>query len=333
MSLENIFDVMEPGPLLQPVEAPKLNEESVPGSANTSSTTETTETPDLAQALPTQATIDESSATVEPESSPTADANVNYLSLIFRDGLDMPIPGLELTVTLPSGQVCTAVSTVQGAITVAVPAQASGQATVKVKDATGKHQPVCDVDLAKCKSAAIIRSPKVKADLSLRPHQQALTPLPASKDGAAKSIAPVQAKDRASSPVSKPTAAISKPNPAKTAALVATHPAKVDTSTAWWSSNGAIRHAWTWLSGGLHVSKKAPDMVPKNAEVVKTLNTAGQPVTVVVGSECPNPKKLRLGRNNVYRDAILEAAKRLGLVPQALCALMDCESGKVTEIV
>ena len=54
-------------------------------------------------------------------------------------------------------------------------------------------------------------------------------------------------------------------------------------------------------------------------------------MTVVVGPECPNKDKLRLGRNNVYRTAIVDAAKRLGLIPQALCALMDCEAGKVTE--
>lgn len=66
----------------------------------------------------------------------------------------------------------------------------------------------------------------------------------------------------------------------------------------------------------------------------KTLNSAGQPVAVVVGPECPNPDGLRLGaKNNRYRAAILEAAKRLGLIPQAICALIDCEAGKVKELI
>jgi hypothetical protein len=38
-----------------------------------------------------------------------------------------------------------------------------------------------------------------------------------------------------------------------------------------------------------------------------------------------------LGKNNVYREAILGAAKRLGLIPQAICALIDCEAAKLPE--
>ncbi len=54
----------------------------------------------------------------------------------------------------------------------------------------------------------------------------------------------------------------------------------------------------------------------------------------MVGPECPNPDGLRLGsKNNRYRAAILEAAKRLGLIPQAICALIDCEAGKVKELI
>ena len=35
-----------------------------------------------------------------------------------------------------------------------------------------------------------------------------------------------------------------------------------------------------------------------------------------------------MGQNNPYRDAILAASKRLRLVPQALCALIECEAAK-----
>jgi len=263
----------------------------------------------------------EAKPVVEPTIEPVAPADqslspspapddMNYVSLIFRDGLDMPIEGLEWFVTLPSGQMCTAKSTAQGAITIPVSPEATGQAQIEVKDVTGTRQPVCRIDLAQCNNAVIIRSPKVEADLTLRPHQQTPPPAAVSKTPSAK-------------PVTKKTVA-AKSTPE-------TQPTPVDTHSAWWSANGALEKAWTWLSGSLHLEELAPSAVPKSAVVAKTLSNAGQPVTVVVGPECPNKDKLRLGRNNVYRTAIVEAAKRLGLIPQALCALMDCEAGKVTE--
>jgi hypothetical protein len=243
---------------------------------------------------------------IEPASPDIAD--VRHVSLIFRDGLDMPIEGLELFVTLPSGPKCTALSTAQGAITVPVPVQASGQAKVEVKDGTGKRQQVCSIDLEKCKDAVIIRSPKVKAALPLRPHQQTSSP-------AASSTPPI-------------TPVASTPAPA-------TEPAHVNTSEAWWSANGAWQHAKTWLTNTLHLnepaSASASASAPKTPVSATTLSTAGQPVTAITGPECPNKDQLRLGRNNIYRPAILDAAKRLGLIPQALCALMDCEAGKVLE--
>jgi hypothetical protein len=237
--------------------------------------------------------------------SPKAD-DLSYVALIFRDGLDLPIPGLELFVTLPSGAMCTAISTAQGAITLPVPANTSGQAKVEVKDGTGKRQPVCSIELEKCKDAVIIRSPKVKAALPLRPHQQ--TPPPA-----------INATTSKSAIKNKPS--------------LATEPAKVDTGLAWWSANGAWGHAKTWLTSKLHLNEQAPESVPKTPVISSTLSNAGQPVTVIVGPECPNKDNLRLGRNNIYRQAILDAAKRLGLIPQALCALMDCEAGKITEYI
>lgn len=246
----------------------------------------------------------------QPDSSPASQAadDVNYVSLLFRDGLDMPIPGLELFITLPSGQICTAESTAQGAITLPVPAQAGGQAKVEVTDAAGKRQSVCSIDLSECSNAVIIRSPKVKADLPLRPHQQTppqVTTAPAAKPPAAK--------------------------PAAKKAAVAAQPAHVDTKAAWWSANGALQQAWAWLANAVHLTDEAPASASKTPVVAKTLSKAGQPVTVIAGPECPNKDNLRLGRNNVYREAILGASKRLGLIPQSLCALMDCEAGKVPE--
>lgn len=66
-----------------------------------------------------------------------------------------------------------------------------------------------------------------------------------------------------------------------------------------------------------------------NAQRARSL--VGQPVTVVAGPECPNKDNLKLGRNNIYRDAVMQASRRLGLIPQAICALLDCEAAKVVE--
>jgi hypothetical protein len=228
------------------------------------------------------------------QSAQEHDDEINYLSLIFRDGLDMPIPNLELFITLPSGQICTAKSTDQGAITLPVQRTAIGQAKIEVNDPTGKRQSVCSIDLAQCTEATIVRSPKVKTDLELRPHQQEL---------------PKQAVTQ-------------KPSATTTKKKDQTLPEKIDTKSMWYASNGAAPNASSWINKYLHM-----DLLfsPKG------LSKAGQPVTAIAGPECPNKDKLRLGRNNVYRTAILDAATRLGLIPQALCALMDCEAGKVTE--
>lgn len=229
------------------------------------------------------------------------DANHDHVSLIFRDGLDLPLVGLDFIVTLPSGLVCTATSTSQGAITVPVSNDRVGQARVEVKDETGQHQQVCSIDLARCKSAAIINSGKVKAVLPLRPHQQT-PPAPMTSAGLA------HKKTKSESPE------------------------KSLPSEPWWSANGALAQAWSRFIGLNAASGKPPATPTMTPLAGKTLNSAGQPVAVVAGPECPNPDGLKLGqKNNRYRTAILEASKRLGLIPQAICALIDCEAGKVPE--
>ena len=232
---------------------------------------------------------------------------MDYLSVVFRDGLDMPLVGLEFIATLPSGEMCTVESTRQGAVTVPISRQAGGEIKVEVKDGVGKQQAVCRIDLDKCDNAVIVRSPKTKATLPLRPHQQ--TPLsPSTAAGAA-----------------KPRAATANPQPA-------TKPTQIDTHASWWGANDAWHKAWDWLKSEFHFPGGAhAASVPAKPEAAKGLSAAGQPVTAVIGPESPDKDNLRLGRNNVYRAAILDASRRLGLIPQALCALMDCEAGKVTE--
>src|SRR6185369_5789461 len=181
------------------------------------------------------------------------DANHDHVSLIFRDGLDLPLVGLDFIVTLPSGLVCTATSTSQGAITVPVSNDRVGQARVEVKDETGQHQQVCSIDLARCKSAVIINSGKVKAVLPLRPHQQT-PPAPTASTGPAH-------------------------NTTKLESLEKTNP-----SEPWWSANGALAQAWSRFIGSNAASGKppvTPAMTPlagKMPEQVPKLDPKGNPL-------------------------------------------------------
>src|SRR6185369_10117153 len=182
--------------------------------------------------------------------------------LIFRDGLDLPLTGLDFIVRLPSGLVCTATSTSQGAITLPVINDRVGQAVVEVKDETGQHQQVCSIDLARCKSAAIIRSRKVKTVAPLRPHQQ--TP-PAPAKPASKTASTSTAETAgASNKITKPES-----------------PEKSNLSEPWWSANGALAQAWSRFIG-LNAASGKPPVVPAMTPLAgKTLNSAGQPVAVV----------------------------------------------------
>lgn len=220
-----------------------------------------------------------------------------HLTVIFRDGLDLPITNLKLSITLPSGETHRMTSTAQGAITLPVKGEKKGLARVEVEDEIGQQQQICTLDLERCKNTAIVRSTKTKVDLPLRPDQQ---PPPFVV-------------------TAKPTAVTSK---------------KAGEAGSWWSANGVADKAWDRLADAKAVSGTVPTPAPNQPIVGKTLNSVGQPVTVVVGPECPNPDGQRLGsRNNRYRVAILDAAKRLELIPQAICALIDCEAGKIRELI
>lgn len=233
-----------------------------------------------------------------------------HVTLVLRDGLDVPIAGLELFVNWPDGSQCRATTSAEGIASVEKPSGAGGQARVDVVDVTGTRQQVCTLDTGRCKGVAIVRSPKVALKLPLREHQQA----------------PPPAK-RPTVPTSQPaksSANIAQPVPSAV-------PAKPDKTGLWWLDSGAIDRAWTWLKN--HVGVTPPSLQKAGTRVipVRTLNQAGQPLTIAPGTECPNKDNLRLGRNNIYREAILQAARRLGLRPQAICALIDCEAAKVVE--
>jgi hypothetical protein len=262
-------------------------------------------------------------AAVEPEASQPLDLGVasrqahadisneaDALFLIFRDGLDMPIDGLSFIATYPSGLVCTAESTARGALSLPIPKGDSGEVKVQVRDATGKAQDVCSIDPTKCDGAVIVRSPKVKAKVQVEPHQQVV-------DQTQKAAATTQQ--------------VSAPEPVKSTSQVEATPRKVDSNSSWWHVNGALRKAWVWVASKHFFSSASASPLQKSAVSGGGLNSSGQPLVAVVGPESSSKDNLRLGRNNEYREAILLASKRLGLIPQALCALMDCEAGKITE--
>ena len=248
----------------------------------------------------------------------SSDDGTRHVAVIFRDALDLPIERLDMNILLPDGSVFTSTTTAHGAVTLPVLARALGSVLVRVRDTTGALQLVCSLDLAKCYNAVIVRSPKVAVKGALRQHQQTPpTKLLATKPPVGKlSTSPSRAARKLGT-----TSA--------SAVGIAKFPSTG--SLTWWSDNGALAQAWKWVKSEIGVGDTPPAAAPLSPVQMKALSAAGQPVTFIAGPECPNPDKLRLGRNNVFRDAILHAAKRLGLIPQALCALMDCEAGKVTE--
>ncbi|NIE65905.1 LysM peptidoglycan-binding domain-containing protein [Burkholderia sp. Ax-1719] len=67
------------------------------------------------------------------------------------------------------------------------------------------------------------------------------------------------------------------------------------------------------------------------AEVQHNRDIAGNPV-VNVGVECPNSHNLRLGANMKYRDYIVKASERSGIIPQGVAALIEAEAGKMPSI-
>lgn len=234
-----------------------------------------------------------------PEAPETAEAREEFVvPLIFRDGLDQPIADLKVFVGLPRGEF-SGVTTAQGVVTITFDVGATGTAPIDVLDLTSQRQRVCEIDLARCTHAVVIHSPKVVVDMPLRPHQQ--TP---------------------------PTAAAPAPKPAPRPAAAQPTPQHVDLASPWWQANGAAAKAIEHFASLLAANTLQPGLHPAAQH---GLTPSGNPVTLLAAPECPNKDNLVLGRNNVYREAILGAAKRLGLIPQAICALVDCEAAKVAE--
>jgi hypothetical protein len=224
--------------------------------------------------------------------SPDDDPLGDFISILLRDGLDQPIANLQVKVDVPGAQPVEAKTDAKGAVVIPLPPQKEGQASLSVKDAQGKHQEVGKIDIAKCDGAVVVRSPKVKASVPLQPHQQT----------APQKTATTNTPDAPDAP--------------------------------WYATNGALGKAWEWFKKESHPNDQqppAPQSIQEPHVVKQTVNKNNNPVIAVVGPECPNKDNLKLGGNNIYRTEIINAGKRVGLIPQAIAALIGAEAAKIIE--
>jgi hypothetical protein len=225
------------------------------------------------------------------------------IAILLRDGLDQPIANLPVKIEAPGQPAIEATTDEKGAVVLPASEKKEGHITVSVKDGGGEHQEVCKIDLAKCQGGgAIVRSPKVAATLPLKPHQQ-------------------KAPSASSQQPAKP----------------AEQPKKTEAAHGlWYSASEMFSTAWHWLHKESHPQDRQPPAghAGKEAQVAKqTINKAGNPIIAVVGPECPNKENLRLGRNNIYRAEIIKAGERVGLIPQAIAALIDAEAAPITDTI
>lgn len=237
-----------------------------------------------------------------PKDAVETDGLEAYIAVIIRDGLDQPIPDLNVKIELPGGPPIETKTDDHGAVTMPV-GESKGEATLHVRDMKGQYQEVCKIEPSKCTTGvAVVRSPKVVTKAHLRPHH---AKRPASSATPAPSLAPA------------PTSANTQPQ----SAPQNDHP-------------GWFEKARHWLKDVMHPHDSLPPTPSTGAQkqiLAQVANKSGNPITIVAGSECPNKDNLCLGRNHIYRQAILDASKRLGLIPQAICGLIDCEAAKIVE--
>jgi hypothetical protein len=274
------------------------NDSPTPGSDSA-----TANQPEAAISTPSTLTTDGSSIT-----EPSADDLDALIAIIIRDGLDQPIPDLPVKIELPDGPPIETTTNEHGAVT--MPAgESKGPATVHVRDMTGQYQEVCKVDPAKCTAGtAIVRSPKVAAKVPLRPHH---AKRPASSSTAAASPAPAQ-------------------TPSPTPSTARTQSAPENGQAGW------LEIARQWLKDVMHPHDAMPAAPPVGTQrqvTAQAANTSGNPITIVTGPDCPNKDNLRLGRNDIYRQIILDASKKFNMCPQALAALIDAEAGKIDDTI
>jgi hypothetical protein len=239
-----------------------------------------------------------------PKDAVETDGLEAYIAVIIRDGLDQPIPDLNVKIELPGGPPIETKTDDHGAVTMPV-GESKGEATLHVRDMKGQYQEVCKIEPAKCTTGvAVVRSPKVVTKAHLRPHH-------------------------AKRPASSATPA---PSPAPASSPANTQPRSAPQS----DHSGWFEKARHWLKDVMHPHDSLPATPSTGAQkqvLAQVANKSGNPITIVAGPECPNKDNLRLGRNSVYRQIIIDASKRFDMCPQALAALIDAEAGKIDDLV
>jgi hypothetical protein len=274
--------------------------------------------------------LDESNAAADP----------NIIGLHLRDGLDEPLPALELVLTYPDRTVVevrvddTGYAQIprQTETPLEIPSEDSSNAfapstssevSVAVKKADGNLDVVCTIDLARCQQDVILRSPKVNIQFQNQPHNGpnptnfATGAQPTTKPPTQASVKPPVKP--ASAPASTPAA-----KPAQTPAPLPPLP--------WYKALLHQTHHWIEKHLGRPLTP-AEINTGRTPVLVETRNKNNNPVVIAIGPECPNKDNLCLGKNNIFRKAILDAAKRCKLDPQALGALINAEAAQLTKYV
>lgn len=206
--------------------------------------------------------------------------------LIFRDGLDQPIPSLQIST---EGVEALGKKTDDKGTLQITQKQKSGKVSIKVNDINNNPQKVCEIDLSKCKREVKIQSPKVVISTRSMPIHE--------KNPRGPGVYSSEKEEQTSSP--------------------------------WYQWNGALQKSGDWLKSVLHTETYPIDRAGTDTQphrIAQTTTSAGHPTTVIVGPEVDEKNNLRLGANNIYREIILKAAKRLNIVPHAICCLLECEA-------
>jgi len=259
----------------------------------------TTASGDNTDAAPRISNID--TADTQPIVDPAISDHVvddldTYIAILLRDGLDQPIPGLPVKIEVAGEPPIEATTSEQGAVVVP---KSDSEATLQVLDASARYHEVCKIDPTKCTTGTVIvRSPKVVEKVPLRPHH-----------------------------TRRPASSVQTQAPAPASCAPAPAPATPSSEDHGW-----FQTARNWLTKVMHPHDSLPSAPDAQRKMqAPAANKSGNPIAIITGPECPNQDNLCLGENNRYRQAIIDAGKRLGLCPQAICALIDCEAAMETE--
>lgn len=214
------------------------------------------------------------------------------IPVIILDPLDEPIVNLDVVVEMPDGARHTAATDTNGAVAVPVP-----QSTALV----GKIQVSVKTSEGKLHPVCALNLARCRHGAVIRSNKVKV---------------PLALKQRLSEQAS--------------ATLVRVTP------NLWIEKSLGASLAWIGKIAPVDQRKNAPAQVSGLSGQVfdaapLAVNHARNPIHIAAGPECPNGDNLRLGRNGIYRNEIIKAARHVGLAPQAVAALINAEAAKKIE--